>query len=142
MRVFKNLFSQNDKIHGSEVVVGDMNNYITLEELPEIITNSNGTAVKFPSGFMICLAPTLTLRYSNGFLLDAPWTFPEAFIKVPNVLPNTRLPSNRSRDIAYQIPFSLVADGRSANIRIQNTSGNWGTGDTCVANPVAFGFWK
>ena len=59
----------------------------------ETITNENGTAIKYPDGWMICLLDTtvtdqaLNRQYSNTSLFfgTRTWTFPVQFIEKPIV---------------------------------------------------------
>lgn len=45
---------------------------------PEIITNANGRAYRWPNGLQIC-ATTINLNYVDPGLLSATWTYPAAF---------------------------------------------------------------
>jgi len=58
---------------------------------PEIITNANGTAYRWPNGLQICrgngLAQTTTFAYGSvwGTQYASTWTYPAAFATTPAV---------------------------------------------------------
>ena len=67
------------------------NNFQAIENeinsLPEIISNSNGTAFKFPSGLMVCVRYPHTISESidANASINVDYTTPQPFISTPSV---------------------------------------------------------
>lgn len=84
------------------IVQGGVLKRTTVGSLPQgvtVVTNSNGSAIRFPSTFQICISQELTTggntAAANGaFISDSvervTWTFPAAFSTAPLHIVGTR----------------------------------------------------
>lgn len=109
MRVLKNLFGDNSKIHADEIVVGTslLSRLLSASVIVESGSNANGSYVKFGDGTMICkikygLTTEVTASGNNQSLtiykLVRTWIFPAAFYETPTVVGS-----------AYQADYGLCA---------------------------------
>lgn len=82
MRVLKNLFGDNSKIHSDNIVVGTAGSNRSLSDsvIAESGSNANGKYIKYADGTMICYAkfsgtpsPAVSIQFIT-------WTFPKEFI--------------------------------------------------------------
>lgn len=119
------------------------NNNVYEEFVPnedKIVRNSNGTAIKFANGMMICTIDTLTGTYNNDSkTYVAGWTFPVAFAETPMYCGGTVLAGNSK---AYSVT-AIGLSNTSVSIHTKCLGVN-GTAETCdrSANCIAIGCWK
>lgn len=139
-KIFKNLFGNGSKIHASEIAVAPG---LLLPEavIVESGNNENGEYVRWGNGLQMCWGSG-TLSYSTNFILNFRWTFPKPFISPPNATPNIGLESNRDTTTAYVRAFCAGTSTNETNVRLQNISGKWVSGDNAPCMPFAIGRWK
>ena len=132
-----NLSNTQSKIY----VLNDNNVY--EEFVPnedKIVRNSNGTAIKFANGMMICTIDTLIGTYNDASkTYIASWTFPVAFVKTPIYCGGTVFAGNSK---AYSVT-AVGLSNTSVYIHTKCLGAN-GTVETCdrSANCIAIGRWK
>lgn len=122
-------------------VLNDNNVYeeFVLNE-DKIVRNSNGTAIKFANGMMICTIDTLIGIYNDAMkTYVAGWTFPVAFVETPIYCGGTVFAGNSK---AYSVT-AVGLSNTSVNIHTKCLGTN-GTVETCdrSANCIAIGRWK
>lgn len=116
-----------------------------IDGTPEIITNANGTAYKFPSGLMICTKTLATTLNSSadwtawGSLYIATITggnWAEPFISKPNVSA-----TNDSEDSLYFIgDLKNPTENGFTSVRILRV--NAPSAIACSVSVIAIGRWK
>jgi len=116
-------------------MVGD---YTYGQGIVETITNSNGTAIKFDNGTMICRwsnTNTSTANSGYGYLFAAPgvlWTYPAAFISTPTVIASADARSSICSAESSQIGTTSVT-----LYLFSGTNGGYG-----YLQAIATGNWK
>ncbi len=113
-----------------------------IDEMPEIIANSNGTAFKFPSGLLIFYSNEFNLTYNAGNLLQASRDTPVAFRDTDCFIkPQINIPAASKRVDLYQ--DVVMASSASYTIRlISGSASNFTAGDTVKARVFGAGRWK
>lgn len=83
MKILKNLFGDNTKIHADEIIVGTslLNRLLGASVIVESGTNANGSYVKYGDGTMICYAR----KIYDGNVLGTSFNFPASFHGSANV---------------------------------------------------------
>ena len=109
-------------------------------EVPEIITNSDGTAFKFPSGLLIFYSNEFSLTYNAGNLLQGSRNTPVAFKDTDYFIkPQINIPVNRVG--LYQ--DVVVASSSSYTVRlISSSETNFVAGRNTTARVFGIGRWK
>jgi hypothetical protein len=112
----------------------------------EEVTNSNGTAVKFDTGLMVCYH-TLTLTYNAVSNLKTTWTFPHAFLNDDVVIDpsfNGSLSAGSVTTTMLGAHFGNVLSSTQAEIFQNRVNGqtNFSSGNTCGSDVIAIGRWK
>ena len=118
-----------------------MSHTIDWTTIADIVTNSNGTAIKFGNGLMLCYK-----TFTNGEILTDPtygvkqWTFPVPFVDVPSAFAcNTRGQDNYTfytarvnslTETNVQFMWSTITNQVAANTRLN------------VCPHYAIGRWK
>ena len=106
---------------------------------PEIVTKESGTAIKFPSGLMIChKRNVVNVTIEAGAVTAQDWTYPEPFVSAPTILLTKKVTTNN----AYLIDVGLNAtfvNHTSARITIKN---NYTSTITAMVDVTAIGRWK
>lgn len=131
------------KASNKEIAYIKDNNNIYQEFIPnedEIVKNSNGTAIKFANGMMICTIDTLIGTYNDASkTYIASWTFPVAFVETPIYCGGTVFAGNSK---AYSVT-AVGLSNTSVYIHTKCLGAN-GTVETCdrSANCIAIGRYK
>lgn len=106
---------------------------------PEIVTKESGTAIKFPSGLMIChKRDVVRVAIDAGAVTTQDWTYPELFVSTPTISLTKKVGTNN----AYLIDVGLNAtfvNHTSARIAIKN---NYTSSVTAMVDVTAIGQWK
>lgn len=93
-----------------DVLTADEMNHIVAnyefiaDQLPvaDVVTNSNGTAIKFENGIMICFKTFASGAITTGSTYgDTQWNFPVSFVETPTFL---AMPTRGSSDYGMYLP--------------------------------------
>lgn len=114
-----------------------------IANIPEIVTNANGTAYKYPSGMMICsktVSENVACTNSWGPLYDSTTTmsfgsWPVEFLDIPIVSANV---ANSSLTAWIEKVSSVTKASAGEAYLVRPTSAT----NTCTVHIVGYGRWK
>ena len=107
---------------------------------PEIVTKESGTAIKFPSGLMIChKRDAVRVVIDAGAVTAQDWTYPEPFVSAPTISLTKKVTTNNAHLLDVGLNATFV-DRTSARITIKNNY--TGGSSTAMVDATAIGRWK
>ena len=105
---------------------------------PEIVTKESGTAIKFPSGLMIChKMDVVRVNIDAGAVTTQDWTYPEPFVSTPTISLTKKATTNNTYLLDVGLNTTFV-DHTSARIAIKN---NYTSPSTAIVDVTAIGRW-
>ena len=109
--------------------------------IADIVTNSNGTAIKYGNGIMVCFKTFASGELTTGAPYgDTLWTFPVSFIDTPTFL---SMPTRGSGDYGMYIPKIHNINATSAQCIWLNINNTVASGVSLyVSSHYAIGRWK
>lgn len=79
-----------------------MSHKIDWTTIADVVTNSNGTAIKYGNGIMVCFKTYASGELTTGAPYgDTQWTFPVSFVDTPAFL---TMPTRGSGDYGMYMP--------------------------------------
>lgn len=123
-----------------KIYILENNTYRLLEN--EVITNSNGTAIKYPDGYMFAFIGTaisnLEVKTPCGSLFNNiwKWNFPVSFVENPFV-------SVGQFQVGTEASWGTVAGANTqyANLKVFSVTAK-NVGEAVSIRAMAFGKWK
>lgn len=149
MKVFKNLFGDNSKIHIDEIAYKDLNNIIRLLGwgiIAESGSNSNGNYVKFGDATMVCWNKCRLEHTGINIYLSTVWWYPQPFVEDPTLCLTRTPPVDTSigiRDFGILSVTSLFPDRATLATYVSSSVDKFfSETDYITCSALAIGRWK
>lgn len=139
MRILKNLFGKNDKIHVDNIADG-IGRVLGFLVITNFSTSGTTGYIEWGNRFKIAWNRAVTLNYENSERLSGSWSLPLAFDSQKSIIIGTQSNEHMAQKFRGHIGAS-VSPGNNANVRMwSSTNQSFSSGDTYICQVLVIGF--